>query len=233
MEKVYRNTSLLFIVILAVVIWGFYRTYFGLFPNFNGISNVQHIHGILFLTWFGFLIVQPLLIRYNKPVLHRQIGKLSYLIVPFLLLSIFLVSKEQYHRMAATIPKEQNLGGMALNIPDIFAFATLYILAMINKKNTAYHMRYMIATSLLLIGPGAGRAFIIYGGLPFPQGAALAITLSEVLAAIFLVIDILKGKPYKPYLVTLLLFIGLHVCWQFQMSAWWQAFAGGFAEIFF
>jgi len=233
MEKVYRNTSLLFIVILVVILWGFYRTYFGLFPNFNGISNVQHIHGILFLIWFGFLIVQPLLIRYNKPVLHRKIGSLSYVIVPILLLSIFLVSKEQYHRMATIIPKEQNLGGMALNIPDIFAFAALYILAMINKKNTAYHMRYMIATSLLLIGPGAGRAFIIYGGMPFPQGVLFAIILSEVLAAVFLLTDIANRKPFQPYLVTLLIFIGLHLCWHFQMSAWWQIFAGTFANVFF
>ena len=35
-------------------------------------------------------------------------------------------------------------------------------------------MRYMIATSLLMIGPGLGRALIIFGGIPFPLNKIIA-----------------------------------------------------------
>ena len=71
--------------------------------------------------------------------------------VPLILLSIFLVTESQFHRMEPLIPRALNLGALALNLPTIVVFGTLYMLAMINKKNTAYHMRYLI-TLLMLAG---------------------------------------------------------------------------------
>ena len=170
MEKAYKNLSLFFIALLLLVIWGFYRTYFNLFPLFTGIQTVQHFHGIMMLSWFAMLIIQPLLIRYEKFALHRKLGALSYIIIPLLLLSIFLVARMGFYRDAARFTKEQNIGSLALNIPGLVFFGALYILAMVNKKNTAYHMRYMIGTSTLMLGPGIGRAFIVYGGMSFQHG---------------------------------------------------------------
>ncbi|MBK9737589.1 MAG: hypothetical protein IPO92_22575 [Saprospiraceae bacterium] len=40
---------------------------------------------------------------------------------------------------------------------QIVDFVTLYLLAIFNKKNTPYHMRYMIATSLAIIGAAIRR----------------------------------------------------------------------------
>jgi len=90
MEKSYKNVVFFFIFILAFVIWGFFRTYFGLFPSFKGITTVQHFHGLMLLSWFAMLIVQPLLIRYNKPVWHKNLGKISYLQIPLLLQGMIL-----------------------------------------------------------------------------------------------------------------------------------------------
>lgn len=50
MERTYKNVGLFFIFILLVVVWGFYRTYFGLFPNFTGITTLQHFHGAMLLS---------------------------------------------------------------------------------------------------------------------------------------------------------------------------------------
>jgi len=233
MEQSYKNVGYFFIIILAIVIWGFFRTYFGLFPSFNGITTVQHFHGIMMLAWFAMLIIQPFLIRYKKMELHRAIGKFSYVLVPFILWSIFLVMRGGYLRMAPVIPHEQNVGGLALNLPDIFAFGALYILAIVNKKNTAYHMRYIIGTSLLLIGPGIGRAFIIYGGMAFPTAIQYTMALTEAVCGTLIIYDIVKKQPYKPYIITMLILIAMHLCWQFQMAGWWQVFAGRFATLFF
>ena len=194
---------------------------------------MQHFHGLMLLSWFAMLIVQPLLIRYNKPVWHKNLGKISYLQIPLLLFSIFLVSRGQFLRNATTIPREQNIGGLALDLPDIFAFATFYILAMVNKKNTAYHMRYMIATSLLMLGPGTGRAFIIYGGIPFPQAIEYSTILTEIITLALIIYDVVKKNPYKPYVVALVVLAFMHLTWEFQLSNWWQAFGGKFAEWFF
>lgn len=233
METAYKNLSVFFAVILAFVVWGFFRTYFGLFPTFAGITTVQHFHGAMLLSWFAMLIVQPLLIRYKKFELHKKLGKVSYVQIPLILISIFLVTKIGYIRNAAILPKEQNIGGLALNLPDIFAFAIFYILAMVNKKNTPAHMRYMIATSLLMLGPGTGRAFIIYGGMSFPQGVMYSMILTEIIAVALIVYDKIKGNSLKPYLVTLAVLILLHITWQFQLSGWWQWFGGKFATYLF
>ena len=91
MEKAYQNVNYFVLVILAFVIWGFYRTYFGLFPSFTGITTVQHFHGFMMLSWFVMLLVQPLLIRRKKIELHRTVGMLSYILMPLLLISIFFI----------------------------------------------------------------------------------------------------------------------------------------------
>ena len=233
MEKAYQNVSLFFVVILAFVVWGFFRTYFGLFPTFNGITTAQHFHGLLLLSWFAMLIVQPMLIRYKRYEMHRNLGKLSYILVPLILISIFLVTKGQYLRMAHILPQPQNIGGLALNVPIIFAFGAFYMLAMVYKNNTPYHMRYMIATSLLLLGPGTGRAFIIYGGMSFHDGVFYSTVFTELIAVGLIIYDLVKQRPYKPYVVTLIVFLVCHFIWQFQMAQWWQVIGGEFAEWFF
>ena len=126
------------------------------------------------MSWFAMLIVQPFLIRTKRFELHRQIGKISYLLLPMVLFSIFLVTKVSFDKNLARMPRPVAIGNLALDIPDIFAFGLFYVLAMVNKKNSAAHMRYMIGTSLLMIGPGIGRAMIIYGGLPFPVALVYA-----------------------------------------------------------
>lgn len=233
METAYKNLSVFFTIILAFVVWGFFKSYFGLFPHFNGLNVVQHFHGLMMLSWFAMLIIQPVLIRNKNYGWHRKLGTLSYLLIPLLLFSIFLVSRMGYIRNAAVLTKEQNIGGLALDIPDIFAFATFYILAILNKNNSAYHMRYMIATSLLLIGPGTGRTFIIYGGMSFPQAINYSMLLTEIIAVVLIIYDAVKGKSLIPYLITLAVLIAMHLIWYFQLSSWWQVVGGKFAEWFY
>lgn len=233
MYKTYRLLPFFFITILALVTFGFYGTYLKTFPHFTGFQTVHHFHGLMMLSWFAMLIAQPLLIRYHQYELHKQVGKLSYLLVPLILWSIFLVSKASYLSLAATVPPAVAIGGLALNIPDILGFGLFYVLAMVNKRNTPAHIRYIIGTSLLLIGPGFGRACIVYGHVPFPVGIMYAIILTYVVAIALLIYDLVKKHNYKPYLVILVYLLFHHFFWSFQMSPTWQAFGGWFARVFF
>jgi hypothetical protein len=85
----YGRISLFFVIVLAFITWGFYKTYIIFFPSFTGFNNLQHFHGAMMMIWMGFLIVQPLLIRSGKVTTHRAVGKLSYVIAPLLMVSIF------------------------------------------------------------------------------------------------------------------------------------------------
>lgn len=233
MEKSYQNISYFFVGILICALIGFHFTYTTKFPNFEGLTNTHHFHGFMLMSWFAMLIIQPFLIRFNKKELHRQIGKISYLQIPLLLFSIFLVTKVGFLKDIALMPRPVVIGKLTLDLPAIVAFGLFYILAMVNKQNTASHMRYMIATSLLMIGPGLGRALIIFGGIPFPIAVTSTMYVSELIAIIFLAFDYFKGRSIKPFIIILSVLIVCHLFWVFQMSGLWQGFGEWFVGVFF
>ncbi len=147
MEKAYKNISLFFLLILTIVVLGFFKTYFGLFPAFKEVTNIQHIHGLLFLIWFVMLIIQPVLIKRKLYKWHRLLGKVSYFLVPLIVLSIFFIAKEMYETMPAEVPQAKRISILYVPFYQILDFVLLYVLAIHYKKKIAYHMRYMIATS--------------------------------------------------------------------------------------
>ena len=121
------------------------------------------------------------------------------------------------------------LGQLSLNIPTIFIFGLFFALAMINRKDSAVHMRYMIATSLLLIGPGLGRALILFVEIPFPITISIVnYYIPEIIAVLFLLNDIRKGSNFKPFLTITIILIVNHLCWAFQNASWWQSIANWF-----
>jgi hypothetical protein len=178
------------------------------------------------------LIIQPLLIRGKKLSLHRAIGKASYVVVPLLLLSIFMVDKISYDKVVHASP-QQAIAGIALNIPALFAFAILYGLAIWKKKKSRIHMRYMLGTSLLMIGPGLGRALIVYFNVPFPDAVSYTYYLIMAIAFLLLIADMIQKKPVVPYSITFVLMVLVYLAWQFRDGSLWQAIAGKYAAIFY
>ena len=233
MEKSYQNISYFFVGILICAFIGFHFTYTVKFSNFEGLSFVHHFHGAMMMAWFAMLILQPILIRTNRRALHRQLGKVSYVLVPLLLYSIFLVSKISFLRNLSSMPRNVDIGGLAVDLPNILVFAFFYGLAIIYRKKSASHLRYMIGTSLLMIGPGVGRAMIIFGGFSFPTAIITTLYLSEFVALAFLLFDYFKGNSIKPFVVIMVGLIFLHICWNYQMSSLWQGFGEWFVGVFY
>jgi hypothetical protein len=234
MDKAYDKIGILFVAILAVIFLGFFKTYFGLFPSFENIPLSHHFHAFLFLLWFVLLFIQPFLIKRGKFKLHRLVGKCSYLLVPLLIVSIITVTKSQYQRELALYPKSQCIANLIIPIPQLALFVALYLLAMIHVKNTAYHMRYIIGTSLVLIGPGLGRTFIFMMGMTFPQGVQFSFLVTELILIALILYDIKKGNSYQPYAVLLTIFLLCHLAWFFlPQSSLWQMLCGKFVQLFF
>jgi hypothetical protein len=233
MEKAYRNLPYFFVGLLMLTFAGFLKTYFALLPGFKGLTKLHHFHGTMMLLWIAMLIAQAILIKYKKRELHRMLGKVSYVLVPFILFSMFLIGRMAYLRDTANLPAKENIGLLALMIPDIFGFFLLYILSMVNKNNGAIHMRYIIGTSLLLIGPGLGRLTINYAGASLPTAVQIAHITAIVVCLLLVLYDVKKHRPYKPFVVALLVLSFIHLSWVFRMSYVWQEFAGTFAKTLF
>jgi hypothetical protein len=232
-DKSAGNIVFLFIGIWLCALIGFHRTYTVHFPQFKGFQWQHHFHGIMLMSWFGMLIIQPLLIRLGKNNIHRQLGKLGYVLAPLVCYSIFLVTKLVYHREILVRPEPSVLAQMALDIPEIFIFGIFFTLAMVNRHNPNTHMRYMIGTSLLMIGPGLGRALIVFGGMAFPAAVTVVYYVAEVIAVLFLLNDFRKRNNPRPMLTIVAILLFNHFLWAFQEAAFWQKFAKWFVDIAF
>lgn len=232
-EFPYRLISSFFILILALITWGFYRTYLVFFPSFKGFSFIHHFHGVVMMIWMMMLIVQPLLIRSGRISIHRVIGKASFLIAPLVVLTIFLTAQLGYYKVEPGLTNTDKIANIALPIPSMFAFAIFYILAIINRRKTYDHLRYMIGTALLMIGPGFGRALIVYFNVPFPVSVTSILIIEVLCALAFLTVDIVRKTGYRPFLIVLVVNILLLLAWEFRMTPVWQMTGGMFANFFF
>ena len=228
----YDRASLLSIGILLVLLWGFYRTYIVFFPSFEGFVFAQHFHGIIMSLWMACLIAQPLLISRKKYRVHKMIGKISFVLAPLLMISIFGVSKMTFQRNLTASAVEDAVAGISLSIPGLIIFAVLYLLAIKNTHWTYNHMRYMIGTALLMIGPGLGRVLILYFEVPPPIGISITLAVVAVLAITLLVVDLAKKRDYKPFLIVACLMLLQSVLWEIRYTAAWQGVGEVIAKMY-
>lgn len=233
MLKVYRNISIFIILVIIGVQWGFHKTYTSEFPNFIDKTNIIHIHGALLMSWLVLLVVQPLLIKTGRTDLHRTIGKVSYVLGPLIIIFLFLVGKGGYWRSIGKVPEHDILTFIALDSRGLISFTIFWALAMLYRKDPPSHMRYMIATGILAIGPGVGRGLINNFGVDF--GTALTITdvIDLAIVGFLLGHDIYKKKNYKPFTVVFIVFLIGAFLWQVRDSDAWQSFAKGYAAMFY
>lgn len=91
----------------------------------------------------------------------------------------------------------------------------------------------MIGTSLLLVGPGLGRALIVYYNMSLNDAVNITNYLVMGIAAGLLINDLIKRRTYVPYTVILIIILLTHFAWHFRYSDTWQRIGETFAKIFF
>lgn len=199
MEKYYQKLGYVLLLLIPLMFIGFYPTYFKYFPNFkDSINSLTHLHTIISIIWVAILIIQPFLILNKKYKWHKILGKSTYVIFPVWILSFI--------PMMLLIIEKKLYKNLVFPIADIIILIILYVLAIKHKKTPAKHMRYMIASALVLIDPTVGRlAFYILnlGPLSMP----FAYTLMNGILLLLIWIDYKNKKNYTPYLIALILFM--------------------------
>ena len=197
MEKKYRHLGYFFLLLIPLVFFGFYKTYFIQFPSFRNVKhNYIHVHAAFATIWVTLIIVQPFLIVKKKISWHRKLGRLSYFIFPLLILS-FIPSV--INKLNSDTPKV-----VFFPIGDGTLLVLFYSLAIYFRRKSSIHMRYMIAAALVLFGPTVGRILPILLGFSdlATQNIQFAIIQSILLALVFF--DIKNKKRYFPYVVAII-----------------------------
>lgn len=213
-KAIIAGMVLLFIVLQI----GFHPTYIQYFPAFKKFTWLHHIHGALMASWIILLVVQPILIHKGRYGAHRVIGKLSYITAPLMIVSMFLVLRLTYHNYVSTSSVEQVMSYQAPIIMQLISFIILYTLAIFYRKQTYYHMRFMIGTALLMIIPIVGRIFFEY----FAAEVWYDLYLSVGLSGIFWINDIRKGQDRKPYAIVTGVLLCILLVYHARYSDAWQ-----------
>ena len=200
MDKSYKYLGYFFLLLIPLTIAGFYKTYIVQFPNFKeNITYFIHIHAFIATVWIGILILQPFLIVNKKFALHRKVGKISYVVFPLLILSFL----PQMIRTA----NSANPKNLFFSLADCTLLIIFYSLAVYYKKISSKHMRYMIATTLVFLGPTVGRIGPILLGWSemVTQNVQYLIIYSILISLLFY--DKKNGRKFQPYAIAICFFV--------------------------
>ena len=227
----FEKSGYYFIGLVVLVILGFWPTYFSKY--FYGTANFNfyfHFHALMMSLWILALIIQPILIKKKKLSIHRMIGKLTYVLMPLVFISVILL---KHYRIGGKIT--EGLGAsLWLQLKDLVIIAIMYSIAIRFKHNVQIHARAMIATGIVFIEPALARFLI---GSVFPEQYMLAAFLTTIGVVYSLLIALMiierrqkTGRWIFP--LVLILYIVFHNLYFFQISTpAWDAFAKWFAEL--
>lgn len=170
----YHNAVFAFIALAMAAAVGFWPTYFS---RLSESSIHAHAHGLAMSAWVLLLIGQAYLIRTGRRSIHRQLGKLSFVLVPIIVLATMSFANASL--------RDDGLVAFRLHIFYIqvhlvFLFVLAYTLAIRNRRNPAVHARFMICTALTLLDPIFARVIIFNIWMPDNIAYVQAITYALV-----------------------------------------------------
>jgi len=176
----------LFIALVPLAMLAFWKTYFsGLLTSHHSFHFYFHLHVVTAVCWLVLLIVQPILFRQKKLVLHRKLGKLSYVLFPLLMVSIILLAHYRYLITPAPEPVQ-----LLIPFKDIIIAIYGFSIALYHKKRVLLHARGMLLTGLVFLEPVLVRVFSNYI-LRWPYAMYMVM---GVIYSIFIIIIISERK---------------------------------------
>jgi hypothetical protein len=163
---------------MGVLLFGLVIAGFGLAALDRGMNPIElpllfHLHGIVYVSWFGLFILQASLIGRNNKALHINLGKLSVVIVTVMLATGWLMAKGSFDRGVSPIPNISIQQFMAFPVFDLFGLVVFYSLALAKRFDAEFHKRAMLLALIAIIDPAVARIGLTIGFPPFPLVASI------------------------------------------------------------
>lgn len=213
LTRPYHGLIALVTVIVVAAYFGFRETYWGL-PQFTTTGWQIHVHvGTVFL-WLAMLVTQGVLASRGRIDAHKRVGRLSYGLVPLIVVGFALAIDFGQRRH-----KDVELIGPILFDGGLFLF--LYTMAIVKRRNTPHHARYMMLTPVAFMNPTLGRAIT----------PAASVPAQFVLLLGLLIVAKVRKQTWQPYAVALagyvLLTLALPLISVTGLDAWlWERIWG-------
>ena len=231
--------GILLLLVLAHI--GFYKTYIRHFPRFADYTTpagrnfhftwVIHFHGMMMIGWLLMLLVQPFFILKGKIKLHRLVGRLSYVVAPLVLFSMYLVTYSSLHRELvqgiAVVARR-----VALDVPLIVFFAILYFLAIFYTHKPALHSRFICSTAFILISPALSRTFRAWFDVSRDGSIDMSKNIILIVAGVIAVIDSWRTKRISPFALVFGFMVLNRIIWDIRDTPFWHFIANVIAKLF-
>ena len=207
-----ENSGYYLLGLIGLVILGFWNSYFSkLFTQTDELNIYFHFHAVIAFLWILIVIVQPFLIKRGDVNLHRKIGKLSYVLIALVFISVLLLAHSRH-----TIDEEGL--GLRLLVPfkDLIILGIVYAIAMWNQKTTPIHARAMIASGIVFIEPALIRVIRNF----FEVGAPYMVTVG-IVYLLLLILTVVTWKYKKGrwvFPLVLIMYLVVHMILMFRVQ---------------
>ncbi|MGC4036998.1 MAG: hypothetical protein QM764_13655 [Chitinophagaceae bacterium] len=199
MERSYKYLGYFLLLMLPLIFFAFYKPYISKFPDFGvNFDKTKHIHAFIASLWVLTLILQPFFIINKKIAWHRTIGKASYVLFPLLIFSFLPGIIKLY--------KSSDFRNMFFPVGDCIVLIILYSLAIYYRKKPVKHMRFIIASTLTLLGPTVGRILPIWFGMGDVSTQTIQYLATFGILLSLILYDRKNKRNFKPYVIATYLF---------------------------
>lgn len=193
------------------------------FVDYTNVPLIFHLHGMVMVAWLGLLVTQSFLAAGNL-ALHRRLGWLSAVMVPLI---VVLGSATCVTALKAGIfpPFFTPAFFLALVHVGLLCFAALMIAAIAKRRDTAWHKRLILGSTILLLEPALGRVLPMPLLMPWGEWLAMVIQLG---VAWLIVRDDRRtlGAIHPATRIVLATILASHVLFEeLALLAPWQDFA--------
>jgi hypothetical protein len=231
-SSIYRRPQWPLILLLPVTLLAFWPGYL---TQLDDSPWQVHFHGVTGFAWFLLLIGQSVLASRRQFVLHRKLGKVTYVLAPLVLLGGFLV----LYTMGVRINSENvspffQTFGYRLAFIDLVGnlhFAAAVILALVYKRDVALHSRFMLSSVIPLLYAVFSR---FYDFESFWTISDASFITAELIVLTLIVYDHRHGGIRFPWVLALGVLLAQHAlfrpigdvaAWQAVFDSYWRLFA--------
>lgn len=192
-----------------------------------------NLHAAGVVVWMLMLVAQPMLIRAGKRPLHRAMGKTTYALVPYIVVTAVLLT---HARLNILRPEQFAELGRSYYLPfaAIVLFALCYALAIRHRRDMFLHGRFMVASALTLIDPIVARMLAFYTSLPPDENVypAIGYGLTDGVLLLLLWFDRNEPRGRRAWLTILPWFLLVHIGWfTFARTEPWLGFTRWFMAL--
>jgi hypothetical protein len=160
-RRFYTGTAVL---MLAAVFLGFARTFFlrPWFPEAVALAPPEpffvYVHGVCFTAWFLLLIVQSVLVGIRRVDLHRALGwfgvGLAVAVVAVGTVGALMAARRPGGFIGVGVPP---LSFLVIPLGDVALFAIFFMLAVVRRRDTQSHKRFMLLATIGLLDAAVVR----------------------------------------------------------------------------